>query len=375
MVRHDGYDGLGMSHVARAAGLNSTGALYGRFENVAELAVWVWTERAASSLSEVSARIVALLDLEVIDDAAVKEGQALASLLTTPDDALRAAFELLAVAPRVEELDEVVRPDVSAIVAAAGGTPDASSRRRAQVLGQLSLAWGIGLLGLPGTAPPLEWWMLVVGTVGLSEDRTRSRRPADPLPAPHPAPDTGEPVRDVVLDAAAEVVARTGFERATVSRIARRAGYSTGVIYEYYERKDDMIAELVEVLLETLYVTIARRDGELLAEHRMADLSGGLLAGYVQPQAHTLQRLKVELYLAAAHTPSVGEALGRVLTRHTAELQARLEGMGLSPEEAILAPSAGRAIDHGIALVESLAGPLADVDWRLYLEPLVTRNT
>ena len=95
----------------------------------------------------------------------------------------------------------------------------------------------------------------------------------------------------------------------------------------------------------------------------------------MQPQAHALQRLKVELYLAAAHTPSVGEALGRVLTSHTAELQARLEGMGLSPEEAILAPAAGRAIDHGIALVESLAGPLADVDWRLYLEPLVSRNT
>ena len=100
---------------------------------------------------------------------------------------------------------------------------------------------------------------------------------------PEPTPDTGEPVRDVVLQAAAAVVARTGFERATVSRIARRAGYSTGVIYEYYERKDDMIAELVEVLLETLYVIIAEREGDLIAEGRLADVSGALLAGYVQP--------------------------------------------------------------------------------------------
>ncbi len=374
VLRSDGYDGLGMSHVARAAGLNSTGALYGRFENVAELAVWIWTEQASPALRSISERAIALLDTPEVDDAAVAEGQAIAAALTEPDDALRAAIELLAVAPRVEELEEVVRPDVETIIAAAGATAEASPRRRAQVLGQLSLAWGIGLLSLPSAAPPLEWWMLVVGSTGLAHDRTRSRKAGEPIPVPEPTPDTGEPVRDVVLQSAASVVARTGFERATVSRIARRAGYSTGVIYEYYERKDDMIAELVEVLLETLYVTIAERDGDLIAEDRLADLSGSLLGGYVLPDAQRLQRLKVELYLAAAHQPGVDEALGRVLTSHTNDLQARLEAAGLSAEEAVLAPSGGRAIDHGIALVSSMAGPLDDVDWRLYIQALISRN-
>ena len=70
------------------------------------------------------------------------------------------------------------------------------------------------------------------------------------------------------------------------------------------------------------------------------------------PEAQQLQRLKVELYLAAAHQPGIDEALGRVLARHTADLQARLEAAGLSAEEAVLAPSGGRAIDHGIALVD-----------------------
>lgn len=374
VLREDGYDGLGMSHVARAAGLNSTGALYGRFENVAELAVWVWTEKASTALHDVSARAIALLDAAAIDDVSVAAAQALAAELIEPDDALRAAIELVAVAPRVEELNEVVRPDILALTEAAGASPGADPVRRAQVLGQLSLAWGIGLLSLPSSAPRLEWWMLVAGSTGLAHDRTRPRRSGEPIAVPDPAPDTGEPVRDVVLRATVEVVAKTGFERATVSRIARRAGYSTGVIYEYYERKDDMIAELVEVLLETLYVTIAERDGDLIAEGRLADLSGGLLAGYVLPAAHQLQRLKVELYLAAAHQPGVDEALGRVLTRHTNSLQTRLEATGLSTEEALLAPSAGRAIDHGIALVEAMVGPLNDVDWRLYIQALVSRN-
>ena len=158
-----------------------------------------------------------------------------------------------------------MRPDVEAIVAARRRhLPDGDRPPPGQVLGQLSLAWGIGLLSLPPSAPPAR-----VVDARRRLDRARPTtapalgRPASPITVHPAAPDTGEPVRDVVLEAAAAVVARTGFERATVSRIARRAGYSTGVIYEYYERKDDMIAELVEVLLETLYETIAERDGEL----------------------------------------------------------------------------------------------------------------
>ena len=118
--------------------------------------------------------------------------------------------------------------------------------------------------------------MLLAGSTGLAHHRTRSRKASEPIQAPEPTPDTGEPVRDVVLQSAAGVVARTGFERATVSRIARRAGDSTGVIYEYYERKDDIIAELVQVLLETLYVIIAEREGDLIAEGRSAEVSGSL---------------------------------------------------------------------------------------------------
>ena len=64
-----------------------------------------------------------------------------------------------------------------------------------------------------------------------------------------------------------------------------------------------------------------------------------------------------------------------MLARHTSDLQALLEATGLSAQQAVLAPSAGRAIDHGIALVEGTAGPLLDVDWRLYMQALVTRNT
>jgi AcrR family transcriptional regulator len=215
----------------------------------------------------------------------------------------------------------------------------------------------------------------VAGTIGLADDRSRPRQDLVPTPVDPPRVDTGEPVKDVVLAAAAAVVARTGFERATVSRIARRAGYSTGVIYEHFDGKDDMIAALVEVLLQELYGTIADRDGTLLAAGTMAGASGSLLAGYVQPEATELQRLKVELYLTAAHQRPVADALARIIDHRTAAITERLLGLGLSAEQAAIAPFAGRAIDHGMALVDAVAGPLLDVDWRLYMQALVSRNT
>ncbi len=370
----DGFDGLGMSRVARAAGLNSTGALYGRFENAAELAVWAWAERAEAALLDVSDRAVALLEGRASDPGSTEAAVRLAADLSSPGPDLRAALELLAVARRVEELEEVVQPAVASALERWGAAPHAPAARRAQVLGQLALTWGIGVLSLPASAPALDWWLVVAGSIGLAHDSSRPCGALEPLTPRWPEIDTGEPVRDEVLRAAGSVVARTGFERATVSRIARRAGYSTGVIYEYYGRKDDMISELVDVLLEGLYTTVTERDSNLIAEHRLAGLAGAYLAGYVQPEARGLQRLKVELYLAAAHQPALADALRRAVTSRSAALTDLLVATGLSRAEAALTPFAGRAIDHGVALVDDVAGPLTDVDWRHYMQVLVARN-
>ena len=47
--------------------------------------------------------------------------------------------------------------------------------------------------------------------------------------------------REEIALVACEVVAARGFEQATVARIARAAGYTTGMVAHYYESKQAII--------------------------------------------------------------------------------------------------------------------------------------
>jgi TetR/AcrR family transcriptional regulator, transcriptional repressor of bet genes len=55
--------------------------------------------------------------------------------------------------------------------------------------------------------------------------------------------------RDEIAHVACQVVAAFGFERATVARIARAAGYTTGMVAHYYESKQDIILAALRLML------------------------------------------------------------------------------------------------------------------------------
>src|SRR5438477_9063647 len=54
-------------------------------------------------------------------------------------------------------------------------------------------------------------------------------------------------IRDRLLDAAADVFAEQGYDRARVQDIARRAGLSTGAIYANFRDKADLLADAIEI--------------------------------------------------------------------------------------------------------------------------------
>ena len=49
-----------------------------------------------------------------------------------------------------------------------------------------------------------------------------------------------------ILNAAVQVLIDEGFERATTNRIANRAGYSVGTLYQYFKNKDDIYREIID---------------------------------------------------------------------------------------------------------------------------------
>ena len=51
--------------------------------------------------------------------------------------------------------------------------------------------------------------------------------------------------REQLIEAAARVIARSGYDAATVRDVAREAGVSTGVIAYYFEGKDDLFAHVL----------------------------------------------------------------------------------------------------------------------------------
>ncbi len=65
--------------------------------------------------------------------------------------------------------------------------------------------------------------------------------------------------RKQLIDAAIASIHEYGLADATVSRIARKAGVSSGIVHHYFDDKDDLLFATMGTMLEALRVTMAAR--------------------------------------------------------------------------------------------------------------------
>jgi len=73
--------------------------------------------------------------------------------------------------------------------------------------------------------------------------------------------------REEIAHVACRVVATHGFEKATVARIARASGYTTGMVAHYYDSKQEIILAALRLILLRIEQRLTRRstrDGDLL---------------------------------------------------------------------------------------------------------------
>jgi AcrR family transcriptional regulator len=89
--------------------------------------------------------------------------------------------------------------------------------------------------------------------------------------------------RTEIAHVACQVFASHGFERATVARIARAAGYTTGMVAHYYDSKQDIILAALRLILLRIEerLTRERNGGE---ENLLSVLSEALA---IDPQRFT----------------------------------------------------------------------------------------
>jgi len=186
---------------------------------------------------------------------------------------------------------------------------------------------------------------------------------------------TGDHTHDRLVDAAAEVFAEKGYERAGVQEIARRAGLTTGAIYSRFTGKAELLLEAIDARAEHEF-------DELFAQHRFEGRATDILqtvgAHLVTGSAEGAQpALLLEAILTARRDPEVAAKLG-------ARVDARANRLADLIEEAKLDGSVGDDLDtlalvrfcHAVSLgflcLEALDLDLPEPDpWRHLIERLV----
>jgi AcrR family transcriptional regulator len=111
-----------------------------------------------------------------------------------------------------------------------------------------------------------------------------------------------DPVRERLLDAAAQVFAEAGYEGTRIHEVVRRAGLSTGAVYGRFSSRDDLVRNAV--ITRSLPHAVAVPAGT----DRVADLVERL-ATRTTPALAEHEALLLEAYVAARRHPEIADAI------------------------------------------------------------------
>jgi AcrR family transcriptional regulator len=132
----------------------------------------------------------------------------------------------------------------------------------------------------------------------------------------------GDPTRDRLLAAAAEVFAEKGYDRAGVQEIARRAGFTTGAIYGRFRGKGDLLLAAIGEQSDDEFE-------ELFAEHRfkgnVADVLATVGSHLVTDEFDSGQALLLEAFVAARREPELRETMRCAIEDRSNRLMALIE--------------------------------------------------
>ena len=117
--------------------------------------------------------------------------------------------------------------------------------------------------------------------------------------------------REQLIAAAARVIARSGYDAATVRDVAREAGVSTGVIAYYFEGKDDLFAHVLRSASRAFRLRLqsARDAAETPRERLLALAEAATPADDEAARAHALW---IDFWARAARDPALANLTVRL---------------------------------------------------------------
>lgn len=366
-----GADVLGPTAVARRAGL-STGAVYSRFEDTTELLVDLWS-------SQCRAACFAMADLAMHALSSQSDATARSEFIaafTNPTPSMATGLELMVMAHRDDALAEVVIPDGSLMLASHGVTRSSDPDRKARAALVGCLVIGLLLMDSSGvsgsgddTADVVNWEASLERLAAMLDRNPKVLGQLEVIALPDlPGLDgvDADPTRARLILACMEVIGRVGLQRATVTRIGRRAGMTHGAIYGLFDSKEELVAAAVgELTARILSDDRAANQQHLMRIGSYGATMSAVLAGFGDHRRTTWHKFRIECHLAQRHDATVAGALNRVYSGFMARdavTFTRMLGMDLDLSRGWIRMQL--AVPLGLALLQVLIpGAMDEVDW------------
>ena len=355
-----GLDYLRSARVAQAVGL-TTGALYSRYENADEMLVALWQERVAEPY------LAHIRDVIRYVRGELPRQHPITHQVLNPSPLLRLGAEFTVVATRNDTIGEVVIPAVQSTLAELGLRDNSDSLEGAIVMIAASAAIGTALRSfVTGTNPG---WDAALTSLRLAAENVKPL-PHTPLSEDQPPLpiNTGNPVRDALLTSAKRVVARVGFKNATITRIARRAGFSTSAIYQLWSDKEAMLDEAIHEVSVLDYSANARAKQSAVQLNR-GDF-GFTDSWYfgLMPSRRARLDFRLECLIASRHNTNTRKELQRIVDQSDAILQASFPKLPHSVTATIA--SMEQALGYGFTAVNKFVPNARQLDYFSFMVAL-----
>ena len=354
-----GIDHLSLRSVGVEAGLTH-GASYARYEDVDELLVDLWN-------SVLCARAVMMFELcmTAAEAPSTKSVGALFDFMrnTTPADV--ASIRVLLTARRITTLQEVVEPFIHDYLERESSRfPDVSATFMrgmlvfavmiAQIFADAQFGWDRDYQDVLAT--------LLVET--LESDPRRFVEVVLPTPPPPPIPLPSDDIKDQLAYATFSIVGESGYTRATLSRIARRANCTPGAISMLYLSKEDLVVGAFQNLMRERWLSVVNLV-EVLEDGSLTQL----LYSSASSENALRQRFVLEMGLAAVHS----EKLQLAIIRRIGELEAIIPQLAnMSDDEKNRLRYLIRSMSFltiGVTFLSTVTGSMVYSNYNQFAEP------
>ena len=361
-IATNGVDLTSIQSVAADA-QTSTGAVYSRYESVDDLISVLWEEKLDRHL----ANLLELVRLWCGHGNQTAKS-ALIAELSRPSLNSVALVEVLAVVRRYPMSAEIVRGRVTALLR---HHIKECAKPAGQSMPQVAVLLGALLLHpvLPRTdqdSAEVLLDMLSEMFKNASALKVPSVKPK-PYPISLPRAENNNGQVEQFSNAAFQVIARTGFEKASANRIAREAGKGFAGIYKEFGSKEDFMEDITSSLVKQ-FVSLSITPFVGASKNKYLEMSVSNAKSLTCSENRLMRYLRLEIIVAARHHQRIKRSLKTNFEESSKHLHMIIaKEFGMTSERAILDADALwvllRVNGVGIPLIRSSSAYIDEIDW------------